>query len=99
VIGVGSGADALARLEANSTPVDLILSDVVMPGLSAKAVGDAVARLRPTVPILFMSGYPGHDVVGRGLLSPDAPFLQKPFAVEELARSVRGLLDRVSGGR
>jgi hypothetical protein len=44
--------------------------------------------------MLFMSGYPGDDVVRRGLLSPDAPFVQKPFALADLGRTVRRLLDR-----
>ena len=94
VLEAGSANQALEIMERKSPAVHLILSDVVMPGLSAKAMADAIARSHPAVPILFMSGYPGDDVVHQGLLSPDAPFLQKPFALEDLARSLRALLDR-----
>jgi PAS domain S-box-containing protein len=98
VLEAASGGEALALMEQRNRFVDLIVSDVVMPGLSARALAEAVARTRPEVPILFMSGYPGEDVVRRGLLSPDAAFVQKPFALSDLARSVRRLLDRVPGG-
>jgi signal transduction histidine kinase len=93
-----SGQDALALLERASPTIDLILSDVVMPGTSAKALSDAVTRWHPEVPILFMSGYPDEEIVRRGLISREAPFLQKPFAAEELARSIRTLLNGVRGG-
>ncbi len=94
VLEAASGREALALMEQNGRAVDLIVSDVVMPGLSARALEDAVARARPDLPILFMSGYPGEDVVRRGLLSSDAPFVQKPFALADLGQSVRRLLDR-----
>ncbi|HEY8258314.1 MAG TPA: ATP-binding protein [Gemmatimonadales bacterium] len=93
VVEAASGDLALEIMKRNAASVDLILSDVVMPGLSAKAMSDAVSRLRPDLPILFMSGYPGDDVVHQGLLNPDAPFIQKPFALDNLGRSVRALLD------
>jgi PAS domain S-box-containing protein len=93
VLEADSGEAALALIARASPPVDLILSDVVMPGLSARALSQAVARTHPGLPVLFMSGYPGEDVVQRGLLSASAPFLQKPFSLEELDRAVRGLLD------
>jgi two-component system cell cycle sensor histidine kinase/response regulator CckA len=93
VLEAESGREAVAIVERADPPVDLILSDVVMPGLSARAMAEAVSRLHPTMPILFMSGYPGEDVVGRGLLNPDAPFLQKPVMLEDLGRVVRSLLD------
>jgi len=95
VLEADSSTEALMLLQQGSRSVDLILSDVVMPGLSAKALIEAVHRSHPTLPLLFMSGYPGEDVVRRGLLTHDAPFVQKPFSAEELGRSVRRLLDRV----
>jgi DNA-binding response OmpR family regulator len=99
VLEAESGDAALALIEQASPTVDLILSDVVMPGLSAKAMAATVARSYPALPLLFMSGYPGDDVVRRGLLSPDAPFLQKPFSLEDLSVRVRSLLDRAREAR
>jgi signal transduction histidine kinase len=97
VVEAESAKDALAQTERSSPPVDLILSDVVMPGQGARAMAEAVWRSHPAVPVLFMSGYPGEDVVRRGLLTAEAPFLQKPFTLEDLAQSVRSLLDGVGG--
>jgi PAS domain S-box-containing protein len=99
VVEAASADQALDIMDRTSQAVDLILSDVVMPGLSARAMADVVTRSHPDVPILFMSGYPGDDVVHQGLLSPDAPFLQKPFVLEELGRSLRTLLDRARPSR
>jgi PAS domain S-box-containing protein len=93
VLEAESAAAALAAVERRQPAVDLILSDVVMPGLSAKELAEAVSRLDSSLPLLYMSGYPGDDVVRRGLLSPGAPFLQKPFSLEDLDHSVRRLLD------
>jgi CheY-like chemotaxis protein len=98
VLEADSGDAALAVIERRRPAVDLILSDVVMPGLSARALAEAVARLDPSVPLLYMSGYPGDEVVRRGLLSPGAPLIQKPFSEEELDRSIRGLLVRARAG-
>jgi PAS domain S-box-containing protein len=94
VLEAASGREALTLMEQRTHSVDLIVSDVVMPGLSAKTLADLVSRTHPDLPMLFMSGYPGDDVVRRGLLSPDAPFVQKPFALADLGRTVRRLLDR-----
>jgi PAS domain S-box-containing protein len=96
VLEADSATAALALIEQGAPSVDLILTDVVMPGLSPRVMGEAVHRLHPTLPVLFMSGYPGEDVVRRGLLSPNAPFLQKPFSLEDLSVRVRSLLDQAS---
>jgi two-component system cell cycle sensor histidine kinase/response regulator CckA len=96
VLEADSATAALALIKQGAPSVDLILTDVVMPGLSPRVMGEAVHRLQPALPVLFMSGYPGEDVVRRGLLSPNAPFLQKPFSLEDLSVRVRRLLDHVS---
>jgi len=86
------GVDALRQLEFHSE-VDLVVSDVVMPEMGGRELGRRLASLRPSLPVLYISGYTGEDVTQRGLLEPGAPFQQKPFAPEELARKVREMLD------
>ena len=92
VIEARHGADALRQLEAGSE-VDLVISDVVMPEMGGRELGHRLASMRPSLPVLYMSGYTGEDVTQRGLLEPGAPFQQKPFAPEELAGKVREMLD------
>ncbi len=79
--------------------IDLVISDVVMPELSGRELGARLALLQPELPVLYMSGYTGDDVIQRGLLEPNVPFQQKPFTPEGLARKVRDMLDSRGAGR
>jgi PAS domain S-box-containing protein len=98
VLEARHGLEALDRIEREGTPIDLVISDVVMPELSGRELGMRLAALRPELPVLYMSGYTGDDVIQRGLLEPGVPFQQKPFTPEGLARKVREMLDaRVRG--
>ncbi|MEP6688060.1 MAG: PAS domain S-box protein [Gemmatimonadales bacterium] len=94
VIEARHGFDALRQLEIRPE-VDLVISDVVMPEMGGRELGQRLASLRPSLPVLYMSGYTGEDVTQRGLLEPGAPFQQKPFAPEALARKVREMLDEI----
>jgi two-component system, cell cycle sensor histidine kinase and response regulator CckA len=93
VLEAKHGLEALAQVEQNHQAIDLVISDVVMPELSGRELGARLAVLRPELPILYMSGYTGDDVIQRGLLEPGVPFQQKPFTPEALARKVREMLD------
>ena len=75
-------------LRRNGRPA-LVLTDVVMPGVSGSELAAAVARLVPGVPVLFTSGYPDAEILRRGLLEPGAAFLAKPFSPEGLVRAVK----------
>jgi two-component system cell cycle sensor histidine kinase/response regulator CckA len=94
VIEASDGRGALDLLARLPQPPDLILCDIVMPGLSGPELGAAFATQVPTARVLYMSGYPGSDVKLRQLLLPSAPFIQKPFGAADLAAKVRALLDR-----
>jgi CheY-like chemotaxis protein len=91
--------EALRVLEEPGTLVDLVITDVVMPGMSGRALGDRAARLRPGIPVLYTSGFADQDVIRRGMLEEGRPFLQKPFTPHELARAVREALDAAAVGR
>jgi two-component system cell cycle sensor histidine kinase/response regulator CckA len=94
VLEARHGLEALEQVERNHRPIDLVISDVVMPELSGRELGTRLGALRPELPILYMSGYTGEDVIQRGLLEPGVPFQQKPFTPDGLARKVREMLDR-----
>ncbi|MBA3258515.1 MAG: PAS domain S-box protein [Gemmatimonadales bacterium] len=101
VLEARHGGEALRHLAEAMRRIDLVISDVVMPEVGGRELGQHLARIEPELPVLYMSGYTGDDVIQRGLLDPGAPFQQKPFTPETLARKVRELLDRraVAGRR
>ena len=99
VLETRHGREALDLVEGGRQAIDLVISDVVMPELSGRELGSRLAVLQPELPVLYMSGYTGDDVIQRGLLEPGVPFQQKPFTPEGLARKVREMLDGRGAGR
>jgi len=94
VVEARNGVQALQYIEQHPGTVDLVISDVVMPEMGGRELGQSLARIERSPPVLFMSGYTGEDVVQRGLLDPGAPFQQKPFTPAGLATKVRAMLDQ-----
>jgi PAS domain S-box-containing protein len=90
------GKTALELLARDSSAVRLVLTDVVIPGISGRELADHIARIRPGVPVLFTSGYTDGEIVRRGLLEPGAAFVQKPFAPDTILRVVRERLESAS---
>jgi len=86
------GDDALAMLEAGMT-LDLLLTDVRLPGMDGHQLYQKAVRLRAGLPVVFMSGYTDNVLAERGLEEAGAAFLQKPFSHDELAAKVRAALD------
>ncbi|HEU4525975.1 MAG TPA: ATP-binding protein, partial [Gemmatimonadales bacterium] len=93
VLEAPHGRSALELAADPGTRIDLVVADVVMPELGGRELAARLAELHRDVPVLFISGYTGHDVVERGLIERDRPFLAKPVAPDALARKVRELLD------
>ena len=93
VLSATGGEEALMLAERHPGPIDLLLTDVVMPGLGGVALADAVDRLRPGMRVLYMSGYPGEDLVG---VTSSTGLVPKPFTVETLLQPVRDALDAVA---
>ena len=87
VVDAPDGAAALARLEAIER-LDLLFTDVVMPGMNGRELADRVRAARPETPILFTTGYTRNAVVHNGMLDPGVAFLAKPFTIDQLARKV-----------
>ena len=87
------GADALRQAKDYSGPIHLVLSDVVMPGISGRVLSEQLAAVRPNLRVLFMSGYTDDDVMRRGILDRRAAFLEKPFTPDQLMSKVRQVLD------
>jgi len=94
VVEARNGAQALLYIRQHPGTIDLVISDVVMPEMGGRELGQNLAQYDPGLPVLFMSGYTGDDVVHRGLLDPGDPFQQKPFTPAGLATKVRAMLDQ-----
>ena len=91
---VNASADGTFEITKHPGTIDLVISDVVMPEMGGRELARRLAEHSPGLPVLFMSGYTGDDVVHRGLLEPGAPFQQKPFTPVGLATKVRAMLDQ-----
>ena len=93
VLGARDGEEALRLVEQHAGPIDLVLTDVVLPQMSGR---ELIGRLAPRVPnaaVLFMSGYTHNAIQHHGVLERGIEFLQKPFGPNDLARRVREVLD------
>ncbi len=87
------GREALRLAARHSDPIDLLLTDVVMPGLNGRVLSEQLAQTQPDLKTLFMSGYTDETIVHHGVLIPDMAFLPKPFSFMALAHKVRAVLD------
>jgi signal transduction histidine kinase/CheY-like chemotaxis protein len=93
VTAAADGAQALAFLEGGAGRFDLLITDVVMPGLSGPEVAERVRARQGPLPVVFVSGYSESVIHYHGLLQPGVSFLSKPFAADALFRKVREALD------
>ncbi|MGH7477294.1 MAG: PAS domain S-box protein, partial [Longimicrobiales bacterium] len=91
VLEAEDGGAALDLLEREPAAIDLVVTDVIMPGMSGRTLADHIADRRPGVPVLFMSGYTRDELGIHGVLD-DTPFLAKPFAPAALVQKVAELL-------
>jgi PAS domain S-box-containing protein len=93
VLEASDGASALEVARSHRGPLALLVTDVVMPGMSGRDVAQAVSPLRPALRVLYISGYTDSAIVDHGVLDEGTAFLQKPFSSGELTAKVRSLLD------
>ncbi|MGA8149715.1 MAG: ATP-binding protein [Terriglobales bacterium] len=92
VVDAGDGDAAMQLCKSHHGPIDLLITDVVMPGSSGPTVAKAVLEARPGLRTIFMSGYTDRTL-GPELLGPNAAFLQKPVSLDTLARKVHSMLN------
>jgi two-component system, cell cycle sensor histidine kinase and response regulator CckA len=93
VLSAQHGTAALSLASERDWPVDLVLTDMVMPAMSGRELVEALQVERPRLRVLYMSGYTDDEVLRRGLHDPNTSFIQKPFTAENLATQVRKVLD------
>jgi DNA-binding response OmpR family regulator len=94
VTSVSSGEEALERVRGYfAEPIDLLITDVVLPGMSGPELAAALGASRPAMPILYVSGYASDVTAFHGLPGLAANVLAKPFGMDTLVRRVRTILD------
>jgi two-component system cell cycle sensor histidine kinase/response regulator CckA len=93
VLAAGSGAEALALAENHRGDIHLLLTDVVMPGMSGRDLAQRLEVLRPAIRVIYTSGYTDDTIVHHEILDPGITFIQKPFTPYALLRTIRGVLD------
>jgi PAS domain S-box-containing protein len=94
VITTSNAQSALMTLRANAQHVDLLLTDIIMPGMTGRELGKKAQEVRPALQVLYMTGYSRNAVVHQGRLDEGVDLLQKPVSQGELANRVRAILDR-----
>lgn len=95
VLSARHAEDALGVEERYAGVIHLLISDVIMPGMSGADLAQRIVQRRPAIQVLFMSGDPNGETVERFMRSGNACFLMKPFLPEALASKVRECLDRL----
>ena len=94
VLEASQGLDAFLICTEHDGPIHLLLTDVVMPKMSGRELAETLMSIRPRIKVLYMSGYTDNAIVHHGVLETGMDFIQKPFAVDTLARKVREVLDK-----
>ena len=94
VMQARSGAEAVAAAVGRTDRIDLLLTDVVMPGMSGKELATQLVLHHPGMKVLFMSGYTDNAIVHHGVLDEDVSFIGKPYTPSALARKVREVLEK-----
>lgn len=93
VIVAADGNAAIAVCENSPKPIDLLITDVVMPQMGGRELAEKLGKLMPSLPVLFISGYMDDALVRESVLDSDVNFIQKPFTLETISKRVRALLD------
>ncbi|EQB63218.1 MAG: PAS sensor protein [candidate division Zixibacteria bacterium RBG-1] len=99
VLEAGHSGEALEICQKFEKPIQLLLTDVVMPQMSGPELAKLLSQMRPEMKVLFMSGYTDTAVVNQGWLAPGTAFLQKPFTQEILVNKIREVLDHQPAGK
>ena len=95
VFTAGNGQDAVNLVQSRKIAADLLLTDVVMPGLNGRELYTVLSGMLPGLKVLYMSGYTNNIITHHGVLDQGLQFIQKPFTTDSLARKVRNVLDRM----
>jgi two-component system, cell cycle sensor histidine kinase and response regulator CckA len=97
VLEADSALQAIEIAKVTETPINLLLTDVIMPGMSGCVLADILSPQRPEMRVLYMSGYPDGEIARHGVAGPGTPILRKPFTRDDLARVLEDMTIGVAG--
>jgi DNA-binding NtrC family response regulator len=92
VLAANPPAQALRLAGEHAGAIDLLITDVVMPGMNGRELAERITAMKPGLRCLYMSGYTADVIAHRGVLDEGMRFIQKPFSIDEMARKVREAL-------
>ena len=93
LLSARSAEQCIELVKSGQAPIDLLLTDVIMPGMRGRELFDLLRQASPTLKVLFMSGYAENEIGNHGVLDKEEHFIQKPFSVHALSEKVRSVLD------
>jgi len=99
VLEAATGPEALAVAQRTQRPIDLVITDVVLPGMSGGELAERLRAVRPALRVLYTSGHSDEAIVRHGVSRSESTFLQKPFTYEAFVEKVREALRRPADGR
>jgi CheY-like chemotaxis protein len=94
VIAAANGVEGLRLCQEFQGPIDLVITDVIMPKMSGRELAESISSIRPSARVLYMSGFTDDAIIRHGILDEDVPFIQKPFSPDSLALKTREVLDQ-----
>jgi len=92
VVEAENGEAGLAAAAQHEGKIDLVITDVVMPGMGGRELAEQLTKARPQTKVLYLSGYTEDSILNEGTVESGTAFLQKPFTLQNLSRKVRELL-------
>lgn len=93
VLTAASPSEAISLAEDQASPIDLLITDVIMPEMSGRDLAERLNTVHPKMTVLFMSGYTANVIAHRGILDPGVRFIEKPFSISDVAAKVREAMD------
>jgi two-component system, cell cycle sensor histidine kinase and response regulator CckA len=93
VLQARNGEEAILLMEGAHDPIDLLVTDVVMPGINGRDLAIRLTALQPGLPVLYMSGHTQDIIAEKGIVEPDIAFIEKSFTTDAFCRKVRDVLD------